>query len=111
VSALEAFAIKDINNKTRELTIMCKSYLYFIKTAFLLSLLFFSNAQAELVLSAPPRESFKAGNKLYGPLAEHLTKLLGQKVTYKHPENWLHYQRELRNDVYDIVFDGPHFIS
>ncbi|NOX44062.1 MAG: phosphate/phosphite/phosphonate ABC transporter substrate-binding protein [Gammaproteobacteria bacterium] len=90
---------------------MFKPYLYFGKIAFLLTLLLFSNAQAELILSAPPRESLKAGNKLYGPLAKHLTELLGEKVTYQHPPNWLHYQRELRNDVYDVIFDGPHFIS
>jgi hypothetical protein len=32
-------------------------------------------------------------------------------VRYEHPGNWLHYQRNLRNDMYDIVFDGPHFAS
>ena len=65
----------------------------------------------ELILSAPPRETAKAGMKLYGPIAAHLTKLLGVKVTYEHPENWMKYQREMRNDKYDIVFDGPHFIA
>jgi ABC-type phosphate/phosphonate transport system substrate-binding protein len=69
-------------------------------------------AQAEgLIMTSPPREKPAAGKKLYGPLAEHLTQLLGVKVTYKHPGNWLSYQREMRNDAYDIVFDGPHFIS
>lgn len=66
---------------------------------------------AELILTAPPRENAETGTKLYGPLAEHLTKLLGEKVTYVHPNNWLEYQRDLRKDVYDIVFDGPHFVS
>lgn len=65
----------------------------------------------ELILSAPPRETAEAGMKLYGPIAAHLTKLLGVKVTYEHPENWMKYQREMRNDKYDIVFDGPHFIA
>lgn len=90
---------------------MCRSYWYIRKVAFLLSLLLCSHAQAELILSAPPRESEEVGNKLYAPLAEHLTQLLGEKVTYQHPDNWLHYQRELRNGVYDVVFDGPHFVS
>jgi len=90
---------------------MRRSYLLVAKAAFLLTLFIFNNVQAELVMSAPPRESLKAGNKLYTPLAKHLSQLLGEKVTYQHPDNWLHYQRELRNDVYDIVFDGPHFIS
>jgi len=86
------------------------------KTALFLCLLILcplaiNKAQADLILSAPPRESLEAGNNLYGPLAEHLSELLGETVTYQQPDNWLHYQRELRNDVYDIVFDGPHFIS
>ncbi|MDH5323862.1 MAG: phosphate/phosphite/phosphonate ABC transporter substrate-binding protein [Gammaproteobacteria bacterium] len=72
----------------------------------------FSNpVSAELVLSAPPREAEQAGVKLYGPLATHLSQLLGEKVSYEHPKNWLQYQRDLRRGRYDIVFDGPHFIS
>ncbi|MDH5777459.1 MAG: phosphate/phosphite/phosphonate ABC transporter substrate-binding protein, partial [Gammaproteobacteria bacterium] len=62
-------------------------------------------------MTAPPRESKEAGNKLYTPLANHLSKLLNAKVVYQHPGNWLNYQRDMREDKYDIVFDGPHFIS
>ncbi|MCG6970955.1 MAG: phosphate/phosphite/phosphonate ABC transporter substrate-binding protein [Gammaproteobacteria bacterium] len=62
-------------------------------------------------MSAPPRELADAGTKLYGPLADHLSELLGEKVVYQHPNNWLEYQRDLRRGVYDIVFDGPHFVS
>ena len=69
------------------------------------------HAVAELVMTAPPRELPEAGEKIYAPLAEHLSQILGEKVTYKHPQNWLQYQRDLRHDVYDIVFDGPHFVS
>jgi len=72
---------------------------------------FFSVAFAELILSAPPRESAEAGMKIYGPIAQHLSKNLGVQVTYKHPENWMMYQRDMRADKYDIVFDGPHFIA
>lgn len=65
----------------------------------------------DLILSAPPRESKADGQALYGPLAAHLSKLLGVKVTYQHPENWFIYQRDMRADKYDFVFDGPHFVS
>jgi ABC-type phosphate/phosphonate transport system substrate-binding protein len=75
------------------------------------SLLIVTSAQAELVLSAPPRESADEGNKVYGPLAEHLSKELGEEVTYQHPGSWFSYQKGIRSDKYDIVFDGPHFIS
>jgi len=73
--------------------------------------LFASTSHAELVFSAPPRESVQAGTDLYGPLADHLSGLLGERVSYQHPKNWLQYQRDLRRGVYDIVFDGPHFVS
>ena len=65
----------------------------------------------DLIFTAPPREKPEAGEKTYGPLVDHLSKLLGKKVVYVHPRNWLNYQREMRDDKYDIVFDGPHFIS
>ncbi len=32
-------------------------------------------------------------------------------MTYQQPRGWLFYQRDMRQDAYDIVFDGPHFIS
>ncbi len=40
-----------------------------------------------------------------------MTEVLGETVTYERPKNWLAYQRDMRTDKYDIVFDGPHFIS
>lgn len=67
--------------------------------------------RAELIFSAPPRESSAAGSELYGPLVTHLSELLGEKVSYSYPDNWLKYQRDLRKGRYDIVFDGPHFVS
>ncbi|MEJ2398266.1 MAG: PhnD/SsuA/transferrin family substrate-binding protein [Gammaproteobacteria bacterium] len=74
--------------------------------------LFSSLASAQdLILTAPPREKPAAGQKQYGPLAAYLTKLFGHKVKYVFPGNWLKYQRDMRNDKYDIIFDGPHFIS
>ncbi len=85
----------------------------FVKPLTLIILLS-SQAQfvaAELILTAPPRENKAAGLKLYGPLATELSKVIGETVTYKHPGNWLAYQRDMRNDKYDIIFDGPHFIS
>ena len=65
----------------------------------------------DLILTAPPREKPEAGAKMYGELAAHLSKLFGKNVVYEHPKNWLNYQRDMRDDKYDIVFDGPHFIS
>ena len=68
-------------------------------------------ANADLILTSPPRETPAKGEKQYGPLAAQLTRVLGEKVTYVHPQGWLYYQRDMRLDKYDIIFDGPHFIS
>jgi len=65
----------------------------------------------DLIFTSPPREKPAVGQKQYGPLAEHLSKLLGRKVVYEHPGNWLNYQRDMRDDKYDIIFDGPHFVG
>ncbi len=65
----------------------------------------------DLLLSAPPRESLEQGNKMYGPIAEGLSKAMGKKVVYVHPHNWTEYAANMREDKYDIVFDGPHFAA
>ena len=86
---------------------------YNLLLIFLLSIVVFSHSifAQDLIFTAPPREQGGVGDDPYTPLAEHLSKLLGKKVVYQNPENWLTYQRDMRDDKYDIVFDGPHFIS
>lgn len=68
-------------------------------------------ANEPLVFSAPPRETPEVGQDQYGPIAEFMGKVLGRSVEYRHPGNWLSYQRDMRNGMYDLVFDGPHFAS
>jgi ABC-type phosphate/phosphonate transport system substrate-binding protein len=70
-----------------------------------------SSANAEYILSAPPRENAKLSEKNYGPLAESLSKVIGDKVVYKKPNGWLDYAKNMRKGKYDIVFDGPHFAA
>ena len=78
----------------------------------LLFLLFFSQSiWANIVLSAPPRESQKNGMDQYGPIAAELSKVLGETVVYEHPKSWTDYARDMRAGKYDIVFDGPHFAN
>lgn len=77
----------------------------------ILMLLSRSALAADLILSSPPRETAAAAAKLYGPLADYLTRVLGKKVRYQYPQNWLRYQRSIKNNDYDIVFDGPHFAA
>ena len=68
-------------------------------------------AAANLVFSAPPRESEAGGTDSYAPLAQYLSKVTGQKVDYKYSDNWLSYQKEMQKGTYDLVFDGPHFVG
>ena len=68
-------------------------------------------ACATLILGAPPRESRAQGDAVYEPIAQFLTRVTGQKVVYHYVDNWLSYQSDLLNGKYDIVFDGPAFIS
>ena len=68
-------------------------------------------AHAELVLTAPPRENAENGMKVYGPLAEKLSTVLGERVIYEQPHGWFDYARNMRDGKYDIVFDGPHFAA
>ncbi|MGD8497837.1 MAG: PhnD/SsuA/transferrin family substrate-binding protein [Chromatiales bacterium] len=68
-------------------------------------------AQEQLILTAPPRESPEAGERMYGPLARQLTELLGRPVVYEHPKAWQTYSFQMRRGRYDIVFDGPHFAA
>lgn len=65
----------------------------------------------DLIFTAPPREKPEIGVAQYGPLAEYLTRLLKREVKYVHPNDWFSYQRDMRANRYDIVFDGPHFAS
>jgi ABC-type phosphate/phosphonate transport system substrate-binding protein len=78
---------------------------------FIVSLLYFHSVSADLILSSPPRETPEQGDKLYGPLAANLSKITGKKIVYVHPRNWIEYANNMRDDKYDIVFDGPHFAA
>jgi ABC-type phosphate/phosphonate transport system substrate-binding protein len=64
-----------------------------------------------LVFSAPPRETEEEGIRTYQPIAEYLSRIIGKKIVYKHPGDWLTYQTEMQRGSYDLVFDGPHFNS
>lgn len=76
-----------------------------------LSIVSAAPVHADLVLTGAPRETGGQGDDLYLPLADYLSKLTGQKVVYRAPDNWLTYQSEMQKDRYDIMFDGPHFVS
>lgn len=70
-----------------------------------------SYAADKYIFTAPPRETPEAGLRTYGPIAEHLSKVLNKNIVYQHPGNWISYTHNMRHEKYDLVFDGPHFVS
>jgi ABC-type phosphate/phosphonate transport system substrate-binding protein len=70
-----------------------------------------SHVLSTLVFSAPPRETPEEGRRIYQPIAEYLSQIIGRPIHYNHPGNWLSYQSNMLRGQYDLIFDGPHFNS
>jgi len=68
-------------------------------------------ALANLVLTSPPRETKARSEEIYGPLAQLLSEQLGQAVVYERARDWIEYSTRMKQDKYDIIFDGPHFAA
>lgn len=68
-------------------------------------------ARADLLLTTAPRDTQAKEEEIFAPIAELLTKAIGQKVTFRYGENYVIYQGEMRKGSYDIVFDGPQFVG
>ena len=65
----------------------------------------------EFVFSSPPRGNAVEETAYFQPIADYLTRVTGKKFVYKYSDNWLAYQSNMQKDRYDLVFDGPHFVS
>ncbi len=63
------------------------------------------------IFTSPPREDPARGQQDYGPIARYLSEVTGSLIVYQHPDNWLSYMKDMQQDRYDLVFDGPHFVS
>jgi len=66
---------------------------------------------ADLVFTAPPRDSGGDESDVYKPVADYMSAVTGKRVVYQWADNWLTYQDKMRKGEYDLVFDGPHFLS
>lgn len=58
------------------------------------------------VFSAPPTGSSAEDNAMYRAIADYLTAATGKHFTYRNPETWLTYSKEMSSGRYDLVFDG-----
>ena len=64
-----------------------------------------------ITFATAPTQSVDRTKELYGPLAEYLSKETGKDVKLVIPKNFLEYTNKMRKGEYDIIFDGPHFVS
>jgi len=64
---------------------------------------------AEYVFAVPPRETAEVSQRIYQPIADYLSQVIGKKVVFRHPTDWLSYQAEMRRGDYDLVLDDSHF--
>jgi ABC-type phosphate/phosphonate transport system substrate-binding protein len=70
-----------------------------------------AGADNALVFSAPPRETEEEALRIYQPIAEYLSRIIGKTIVYHYSKDWLTYQKQMQQGSYDIVFDGPHLNS
>ena len=70
-----------------------------------------THAEQTFVFTSAPRADEDIERATYQPVAEYLSRITGLNIEYRFPDNWLSYQKEMLNQRYDIVFDGPHFAS
>jgi len=66
-------------------------------------------AKDKIVFATPPTQTLQQTIKLYGPIADYLSKATGKKVVLATPDTFLKYTNDMRANKYDLVFDGPHF--
>ncbi|WP_126457010.1 phosphate/phosphite/phosphonate ABC transporter substrate-binding protein [Sulfuriflexus mobilis] len=64
-----------------------------------------------ITMTTAPTQSVADTHKLYGPLAEYLSQASGKQVKLVPVRNFLEYTSKMRKDEFDIIFDGPHFVS
>lgn len=79
--------------------------------ALLLALLMAPAAWADLVLTGVPRGTEEENQALYGPMAEALSGVIGQKVVYEYTKHWQDYSTLMREGHYDLIIDSPHFVA
>lgn len=66
----------------------------------------------EYIFTAPPRDVAGGDESaVYQPVADYLSAVTGKKIVYRDPDNWLSYQDKMRKGAFDLIFDGPHFLS
>jgi len=64
-----------------------------------------------ITFTTAPTQSLAQTKKIYGPLVDYLAKATGKNIKLVAARNFLEYTSKMRKGEYDIIFDGPHFVS
>lgn len=64
-----------------------------------------------ITFTTAPTQSLAQTKKIYGPLVDYLAKSTGKNIKLVAARNFLEYTSKMRKGEYDIIFDGPHFVS
>jgi len=80
-------------------------------SALLLPVMTSAAAKDVITMTTAPTQSVADTHKLYGPLADYLSEATGKQVKLVPVRNFLEYTSKMRKDEFDIIFDGPHFVS
>jgi len=84
---------------------------FFLSAALLIPAMTFGAEKDVITITTAPTQSVADTHKLYGPLAEYLSQASGKNVKLVPVRNFLEYTSKMRKDEFDIIFDGPHFVS
>jgi ABC-type phosphate/phosphonate transport system substrate-binding protein len=68
-------------------------------------------AKDTIVFSTAPTEKSGDLRVFYQPLLDLVAKASGKRVVMEPAENYVEYTNRMRQGAYDMVFDGPHFVS
>lgn len=63
-------------------------------------------ALADYVFTSAPRENVEESITVYQPIVDFLTKVTGEKFVLRNTSNWTDYTIAMKNQEFDVVFDG-----
>ena len=83
-----------------------------LQSAIVFTALSWIPAMADITMGVFPRRSPAVTTKLFKPLAEHLSLVLGEKVTLAVPKNFNEFWSKLQSGDYDLVhYNQYHYIK
>ena len=90
---------------------MNKKYFFRCISVLVLAAGYHPLALSDYILATPPRETKEESIAIYQPVADYFSKVTGEKFVFRGAENWSDYTSAMKNQEFDVVFDGAHFVS